>query len=296
MSSQNPLIGYDVSYVGLYYALAGTGGYLIEEGLKTVTMLPVNQINQYDVTNSLQIMFDVRTFNQSIGLYKNSTNTSIISTSFDPATYRFPKNSITLTANQFVTELTSDNIISVGSLSTLYSDFITYVNQYFNFTNGFTTLFTLSNQIDAHSGIFNEDSFINIIHGKTKNLTTGEYILDLSGSVTLNYINELLNNVTFSNPFNNRNPYANNGDNFSLQDGFIEGDLIFVPNGITITLNLDVIPNGISINNLGMNHLSNLNSSTNYVNGFFSCNTTTVNTKIKRIVKVPLLIKLMNLS
>jgi hypothetical protein len=296
MSSQNPLIGYDVSYVGLYYALAGTGGYLIEEGLKTVTMLPVNQINQYDVTNSVQVMFDVRTFNQSIGLYKNSTNTGIISTSFDPAIYKFPTNSITITSNQFVNDLTVNNIISVGNLSTLYSDFISYVNQYFNFTNGFSTLFTLSNQIDAHSGIFNENSFINIINGKTRNPNTGEYVLDLSGSITVNYINELLNNVTFSNPFNNRNPHGNNGDNFSLQDGFIEGDLIFIPNGITITLNLDVIPNGISLNNLGSTYLSNLNSNTNYVHGFFSCNTTTTNSKIKRVVKAPLLIKLMNLS
>lgn len=287
----NPIIATDASYVGLYYALSALGGYQIEEGLKTITLLPVNQINQYDTTDSLQVRFDVRTFNQAIGLYKDTTNENILDTSFNESTFTFPRDMIELTANQFVLGMTENQIISVGKLKYVYNDFIEYVNNYFGFPNGFSTLFTLSSQIGINGGVFDANEFINVIHGTTLNPSTGEYIKDLSGSITLNSINQLLNYVNYSNPFNNRTTVVT-----SIKDGFIEGDIIFVPNGITITLNLDIISNSIGLNTLGSSLLSQLNSSTNYTNNYFSVNTTTTNTNIKRIIKAPLLIKLTNLS
>jgi hypothetical protein len=288
----NPIIATDASYVGLYYALSGMGGYQIEEGLKTITLIPVNQISQYDTTDSLQVKFDVRTFNQAIGLYKDSTNQNIITTSFNETTNAFPTDRIELTANQFVSGMTNENqVISVGKLKNVYQDFIKYVNDYFGFPNGFSTLFTLSSQIGINGGVFDAKEFIKVIGGETLNTATGEYIKDLSGSITLNSINQLLNYVNYSNPFNNRTTGVT-----SIKNGFIEGDIIFVPYGITITLNLDIIPYGIQLNTLGSSLLSQLNTSTNYTNNYFSVETTTTNTKIKRIVKAPLLIKLMNLS
>lgn len=287
----NPIIATDASYVGLYYALSATGGYKIEEGLKTITLLPVNQINQYDTTDSLQVRFDVRTFNQAIGLYKDASNQTILDTSFNESTFTFPTDIIELTANQFVLGMTENQVISVGKLKYVYQDFIEYVNNYFGFPNGFTTLFTLSSQIGINGGVFDANEFIKVIHGTTLNPSTGEYIKDLSGSITLNSVNQLLNFVNYSNSFNNRTTGVT-----SIKDGFIEGDIIFVPNGITITLNLDIISNSIGLNTLGSSLLSQLNSSTNYTNNYFSVNTTTTNTNIKRIIKAPLLIKLTNLS
>jgi len=204
--------------------------------------------------------------------------------------------SITIHSTDFVNNIKESNIISVGKLTTLYSDFVTYINDYFGYANGFSALFNLSSQVNIHSGIFNANAFINIINGQTLNQSTGEYVNDLSGSVTVNYINNLLNYVVYSNPFNNRNPSDNNGAGYSIQDGFIEGDLIFIPNGITITLNVIINNNNITLNNLGSTFLSNLNANTNYVNGYFSSSTNTTNTNIQRVFKAPLLIKLMNLS
>jgi hypothetical protein len=292
----NPIIATDASYNGVYYALSALGGYQIEEGLKTITLLPANQINQYDTTDSLQIKFDVRTFNQAIGLLKDTTNQIILDTSFNESTGAFPIDTITLTASQFVAGITENQVILIGKLRYIYSDFITYVNQYFGFPNGFSEIFTLSSQVQINGGVFDATEFINVIHGTTLNPTTGEYINDLSGSITLNYVNTLLNNVNYSNPFNNRSSQGNNGGPFSIRDGFIEGDIIFVPNGITITLNLNIISNQVVLNSLGQSGLSQLNSSTSYTNGYFSVNTTTTSTNIKRVVKAPLLIKLTNLS
>jgi hypothetical protein len=291
----NP-IPYDISYVGLYYALTGLGGYIMEEGVKTITMIPTNQIIQYDVTNSVQIKFDVRTFNQKIGLYKDANNINIISSAFDISNNVFPTDTITITSPDFVNGVFAENIISVGKLWTLYSDFIYYVNEYFSYANGFSALFTLSSQVELNNGVFDAEEFVKIINGQTLNPNTGQYISDLSGSVTISYINQLLTYVVYGNPFNNRPPNGKNGNPFTLQDGFIEGDLIFIPNGITVTLNLDIVNNNILLNNLGDIHLADLNRETNYTDGYFSCNTITTETNITRIVKAPLFLILSNLS
>ena len=273
----------DASYSGLYYALSGTGGFSIEQGLKTITMLPVNRINQYDVTSSLQVLFPASVLNAKLG-------------TFDTTTYLWPNESITVTNTDFVTNVNvAADVISVGALSTLYSDFILYVNEYFGYANGFSTIFTLSSQIDVNNGVFDANQFIKLIGGSAlnpPNPTTGEYVTDLSGSVTFGYINQLLSNVINANPFNNRPTTGNGGAGFSLQDGFVAGDLLFVPTGFTITLNMLINTNNITLNNLGTAYVASLNASANYVRGYFSSNTTTTGNEISTTVRVPLLIQL----
>lgn len=294
--SHNPYVPYDASYVGLFYAFEGLGGFDMEQGLQNITLIPIEQINKYDVTDSVQILYDVRLFNEKLGLYKDYQNINIISTSFDPLTLKFPYDSITITADEFVSNVDANEVLSVGKLQTLYSDFILYVNDYFGYSNGFSTLFNISSQIDINNGVFDSDAFIYIINGKTLDPNTGEYVNDLSGSVIINNINNLLNNVTYNDPFNNRGPNGNNGNGYDIQYGFIEGDLIFIPTGVTVTLNVDVNNNNITLNSLGAAHLSQLNASCNYTNGYFSSVTTTTNTNIKRVIKAPLLLKLINIS
>jgi hypothetical protein len=133
------------------------------------------------------------------------------------------------------------------------------------------------------------------------NPATGEYVNDLSGSINIGSINSLLRTVVATNPFNNRDPSGNantasnpvNRNNYTLADGFLQNDLIFVPNGITITLNLNIINNGVLLNATGNNHISTIN--TDYNNGLFTQETSVTNTNIRRVVTAPLLFKLVNL-
>jgi len=81
--NSNDLLTRDISFNGLYYAIPASGGYLMEEGAKTLTLLPYNQVNQYDVTNSIQVVFDVRTFNNKLGVYKDASNLNVLSTYYD---------------------------------------------------------------------------------------------------------------------------------------------------------------------------------------------------------------------
>ena len=291
MPTQNPIVPIDASYVGLFYAFSGLGGYIMEQGIKTITMLPVNQINQFDVTDSLQVKFNVATFNSKLGLIKDPSNINIISTTFDPSTNSFPTDTISITAPDFQLGVnTIEEVISVGRLQYAYSDFIAYLDDYFNYPAGFSTLFTLSSQIDINNGVFDASAFIHIINEEVYNPSTGEYVKDLSGSVHVDYINQLLNYICYADPFNNRDISSN----ITIQDGFIAGDLIFVPDGVSITLNLDIVNNNILLNSLGYINVANLNQTYNYTSVYFSVNTTVTNTNIQRIIKAPLLMVLVN--
>jgi hypothetical protein len=291
MPTHNPIVPIDASYVGLFYAFSGLGGYIMEEGIKTITMLPVNQINQFDVTDSVQVKFNVATFNSKLGLIKDPSNIHIISTTFDTNTNTFPTDTITITSPDFQSGVnTLGEVISVGRLQYAYSDFIAYLDDYFNYPPGFSTLFTLSSQIDINNGVFDASAFLHVINEQQYNPSTGEYVNDLSGSVQVDYINQLLNYICYADPFNNRDPTLN----ITIQDGFIARDLVFVPDGVSMTLNLDIINNNIVLNNLGYNNVAYLNQTYNYTSGYFSVNTTVTNTNIKRVIKAPLLMVLVN--
>jgi len=276
MSGHNPLLG-------MYYALTGTGGFTIQQGLKTVTMSPINRINQYDVTSSMQVLLPVSLFNAKLGTYDSVNNV-------------WQNENITISNTEFVNNVhTRANVITVGSLSTLYSDFILYVNEYFGYANGFSTIFTLSSQIDVNNGVFDASTFVKLIGGSSlnpRNDSTGQYVSDLSGAINFGYINELLSNVISANPFNNRPTTGKGGAGYTIHDGFIAGDLLFVPTGLTITLNMLMNTNNITLNNLGIAHLTSLNASSNYVNGYFSSNTTVTGNEISTTIKIPLLIQL----
>jgi hypothetical protein len=281
-------------YVGLYYAFEGLGGYDMEEGLPNVELIPSgNVLTQYDVTGSVQIYMNVRLFNEKLGLYKDANNYNILSTSFNEATGQFPVDTIYISATEFLQNIRIPNILSVGKLETLYTDFIQYVNTYFSYANGCSTIFNPGSQMDINGGIFDAEQFVSILNGKTYDPATGQYIQDLSGEISIFSVNEMITDVVFSNPFLNRAPNGFNGAPFTLRNGFIEGDLLFIPSGITISLNVTFIQNGVSINDLGVSIPKN--ECYCFKKGYFSSNTTVTDTNITMTVHAPLLIKLIQL-
>ena len=293
LNDPNPILPNDASYIGLFYAYEGSGGYVMEQGFEDIIVIPYEQINKYDLTQSLQVRYDVRTFNEKIGLFKDASNILIIDSSYDPVHNTFPVSEISLTASEFLLGMNPQQVIYVGKYHTLYSDFQTFLNEYFGYPQGFDSLFTIESQININGGVFDADALMNLM--KYKALTaSGEYVKTMTGTVTIQYVNALLRFANQYNPFNNR--IAGTKD---ISGGFIEGDLIFIPTGTTVTLttavkNLDVMPNYIGLNASGDTHLDMITY--DYSNGNFSQVTTVTNDLIKRVVKVPLLIKLSNLS
>jgi hypothetical protein len=215
--------------------------------------------------------------------------------------------------------MTVGQVVSVGTYSNLYSNFNEYVNIYFSYPTGFSTLFANSYDTNYNNSIFDASAFIHIINGYTVT-PQGDYIKDLSGSITISNINNILRYIIDTNVFGNRNPSSgstadssNNttnygtSHNYGLNDGFIAGDLIMIPSGTTITLQLEIDPEiSYPTNNVGPHNVecypptnpihSSMNYSNRNNNTLFTQQTVATTTNITTVLTAPLLLILENLS
>jgi hypothetical protein len=308
----------NTTYSGNVYALGATGGFTMERGFNDIKLAPSSVPVNVDVTNSIQVLMDVATFNLKLGLRKNSDNTAVLDSSFDEVNDYFKvggveKSTISLSAAELITGISkSAQVIAVGKYSTLYSSFQSYVATYFGFDGGFSSLFTAASEfaIDG-SNNFTGASFKRLLNGETK-AVAGNYISDLSGSITISNITQLLRYAVNANIFGNRTPIADlaqnasgtavdpvDKNNYGVEDGFIAGDLIWVPAGTTVTLVLKIDSESFNpLNNQGVsNAVSTAQSqSTSFTSTNFTMNTQATTELIKRTCTAPLLIKLVNKS
>jgi hypothetical protein len=299
----------DNSYNGIVYAIYGKGGFQIEQGFPKILLGAETPISQYDVTNALQLKYDVRLINKKLGIIKNYNNTQVLDSSLNTTNNTFPIDSITITSTEFVANMTANQVISVGTYYSLYSNFNEFVSTYFSYPVGFSTLF--SNEYN-NTTVFDANAFIHIINGYSVT-PQGDYIKDLSGSVTIGNINSVLRYIVDSNIFGNRHPStgttasATNHSNYGMNDGFVAGDLIMIPAGTTITLQLDIEPEiSYPINNIGPQNVQTypnghpINTTMNYSNvnnnTLFTQKTVSTTTNITTVLTAPLLLVLDNLS
>jgi hypothetical protein len=100
-------------------------------------------------------------------------------------------------------------------------------------------------------------------------------------------INKLLRHAVDANVFGNRDPQTKN---YGVADGFVAGDMVWIPEGTTIKLNLDIDAESFApVNNSGP---ENVSQETNYSANNFSSQTSATTTNITRILTAPLLIKM----
>ena len=309
-------------YATTVYAFNASGGFQMERGFDP-SFRPFEIIPRFDVTDSIQVLFDVATFNAKMGLYKNATNDALVSTSYNTTEDYFTNpdgselSEITISTADFKTGLNVNGkqVFSVGKYATLYSDFKNYVSSYFGFDGGFSSLFTAASEFNIDTdNHFDGASFVRLLNGETQN-ANGSYINDLSGSITISNITKLLRYAVDSNCFGNRTPGTSDAsgnyldgsgtsidpsynNNYGPTDGFIAGDLIWVPSGTTITLKLDIDSEAfLPLNNVGPSFAAtNYSQTTSYTGTNFSQNTNATTNQITRTVKAPLLIKLADAS
>ena len=292
------------------YTFSATGGFVMERGLDDIKYREETSVETYDVTDSVQVLFDVAFFNAKLGLIKNDSNTQVQSSLFNKISDRFESDtgvidSVSFSSSEFATGLVkTEQIISVGRYATLYSDFKNYVADYFGFDGGFSSLFTAASEfavdVDNH---FDSGSMMSLFTGASATSETGSYIRDISGNITIANLTKSLRYAVNTNCFGNRNSTAESGTandpanntNYGVSDGFIAGDLIWVNNGTTVRLNLNIDTEALNpLNNVGPQNT--LMQVTNYSSGNFSRETIATTTNIQRVVKAPLLIKLVNAS
>jgi hypothetical protein len=277
--NEYPNPGYDTVYSGNVFAITAQGGYAINQKFDTVVLQQVQPVTQYDVTNSIQVLFDVNVFNQKIGVYNATTS-------------RYQNDTINLTASEFVSGITdlsfvsTSKIISLGAYTSLYSDFISYVNQYFNYANGFTTLFNTQSTFDYNHGLFDAAAFVKIISGMSAD-PSGGYISNLTGTIQIYNINNIISYACNNNVFGNRDISMVSS---TISHGFLDGDVIIIPQGTTatLTLELDISETGVSPGAVGQQ-----SSSVNrFNNSLYNISSSASLNHITQTIKAPLLIRL----
>lgn len=266
-------------------AFEGEGSYSINQTFPLYNLS--NEILSKNLTKALQIKYSVRDLNYKIGVVNDSNGVNLVS-NYSSSTGYLEKDELTIDSDEFIKNLTVANILSVGAFENMYNDFINTLETYFggNITVG-GGLFNINN------GIFDKSALINISNGHNFDVQ-GSIVTDLSGISGLKEVNDKLQRAIARNPFKNRDA------NTSIKDGFQEGDIIYIKDGLTIKLSIDINPGptygntGVALldlcaNDLSLNNSENERTITNYIK------TTTYDvSNVTQTYKVPIAFVLTN--
>ncbi|NDB84548.1 MAG: hypothetical protein EB127_17870 [Alphaproteobacteria bacterium] len=147
-------------------------------------------------------------------------------------------------------------------------------------------MYALVQEFNVNHGVFDASAFLQVINKSTFNMA-GSYISDLSGVIRLTDITNDLVYAIETNVFNNRTGFSYPQD---IARGFMTKDLVFVPEGFTITLSLDIQSEIYGpINNIGPQNLNAINNQINFNNGFYKRVTTSSTTNITQTTTIPIL-------
>lgn len=278
-------------YAGNCYAFGASGGFIVQQGFSQIQMNVEDALNKYDVTDAVQVQFSARTLNTKLGILKDASNMRVVEAWFNPHTEKLGHDDLKLCACEFVNGINTPSVLSVGRLQYLYSDFQSTVSNYFGDPGGFSSLFAAVDEFSVNNAIFDASAFIQVVNSSTFTMT-GSFVSDLSGDAFIHDINKTLQFAVDSNCFRNRFPTVHN---YGVIDGFVAGDLVFIPEGFTITLSLDIQAETLlPINNIGPSFLNAIRDKLNWKRGYVSRSTTWSTTNITQTTTVPILLVLTN--
>jgi len=210
-------------FSGYIYAIAGSGGYSATQEFNDIVIQSIQNVLFTDVTNTLQVTIPYRYFNTLLGFEYDDIG-NLIHNSFDGTFFTGLSNDqIILHADDFKHKIIGiDNVLSIGKLSTAYSDFIKYVCDTLGYSTGFSSIFKQG----TFQNTFDTQTFIDLLNENA-----------LSGHIEINDVTKLFDYLcNVSDVFENRNQA-------SIRDGFFPGDIIYIPHGFQfkVLVQLDTI-------------------------------------------------------
>lgn len=199
-------------YVGSYYAIRASGGFSIYSDSYTVSLTPISSIGKYDMTDAVQILLDAETINAKLGKFMYHRN-------------QWTNRSLTLDAG-ILLSLTESNVLSLGSFFEIYDDYLTHVNDLCPNRFRGASLFNADCQTEILS--MDPSNFLRLLQSQRID-ATGRSIPALTGGLHLSDIGSMLANMNTHNIFGNRPSPA-------MDAGFLPGDVIYLHNGIELSL------------------------------------------------------------
>jgi photosystem II stability/assembly factor-like uncharacterized protein len=278
--------------IGRSFVIDACGGYSIQQ-----TFPEILNSTEFFIQNALQIRVGADFLNKKIGITKDASNANVLEIEYDTVNDKYVTDSLAISAEELIQLARVDNIISMGSLSTLYSDFNYTVLEYFGAPYGFSSLFSGEENYNINNGVFDASALVHIINGGTFTFA-GSYVSDLSGSVNIQNITDVIRYACSNNPFQNR-PVSGN---YTVQDGFIANDLIYATGGMSITLSVDIEPEPyLPIYNVGPANLATVDNTyhtLNYTNNLtlVKKQTTATRVNITQVYTVPILFIVSNIN
>ena len=220
-------------YIGTHYAILASGGFSTSMTLTDISFIggTIADILTFDLTETVQIDYDVRLFNEKIGINKDASNSTILSSDFDASSNIFPTDSFDISFQEFRDNIDVSHVASVGAFVRSFNDFELYLNQYFYFADGFNSLLKPNSYDDLSNNTFDAGTFVSLLND-TREDTSGNSVDTFDGIIQLSGINNLLELLSTYDPFSNR------VDETGRYLGFLEGDLILVNPGMSLTLQL----------------------------------------------------------
>jgi photosystem II stability/assembly factor-like uncharacterized protein len=278
--------------IGRSFVIDACGGYSIQQ-----TFPEILNSTEFFIQNALQIRVGADFLNKKIGITKDASNANVLEIEYDTVNDKYVTDSLTISAQELIQLARIENIISMGSLSTLYSDFNYTVLEYFGAPYGFSSLFSGEENYNINNGVFDASALVHIINGGTFTFA-GSYVSDLSGSVNIQNITDIIRYACSNNPFQNRAV----SNNYTVQDGFIANDLIYATGGMSITLSVDIEPEPyLPIYNVGPANLATVDATyhtLNYTNNLtlVKKQTTATRVNITQVYTVPILFIVSNIN
>ncbi len=214
---------------GFFPCFIGIGGFVFDQSYNPITLSDQTNLAVYDVTGSVQLKIPAGLLNSKLGSFNYEANV-------------FPVDAVDISLNDLRTYVDSSaNVVSVGKLLNVYTEFESYVNRYFDFARGgFHTIYNDDDleALNAELDVMTGQDMINVIQN------TEAY-----GGINIANINKLLRYAVDTNNTGNRE--ATTGVN----NGFVPGDLIYCEGGVNLQLKLNVQKTGTGIDLAGIQNV-----------------------------------------
>lgn len=158
--------------IGRSFVFDASGGFSIQQSFPEIPVA-----TEFFVQNALQIRIGVDNLNRKLGITKDPENENVLEFNHDVSNNKYSTDTISIDAAELLRIVKTDNIISMGSLSTLYSDFNYTVLEYFGAPYGFSSLFSGEEHYNINDGVFDASALVHIINGGTFNFADHTFLI-----------------------------------------------------------------------------------------------------------------------